>query len=90
MADDKKPADESLQLIIRLNGAETKLKVKAGTKFSKVFSAFFKSKSIDTPASWKFVYEGTKIEDDQTPMGLDMEDGAMIDCMQAQTGGGVW
>ena len=90
MADDMKPADKSIQLVIRLNNGETKLKVKAGTKFSKVFNAFFKSKGIDTPDSWKFMFEGTKLEEDQTPLGLDMEDGCVIDCMQAQTGGGVW
>jgi len=86
---DEKPADASIQLVIRLNNGETKLKVKAGTKFSKVFAAYFKSKGIDTPASWKFMSEGVEVKEDSTPLSLGLEDGAVIDCMQTQTGGGV-
>ena len=88
---DSKPQDEPIQLIITQNGANTKLKVKAGTKFSKIFAAFFKSKGIDNPGSFKFMFDGKEIktDSDQTPFDLDMEDESAIDCLNAQTGGCV-
>ena len=39
-------------------------------------------------SSVRFLFDGNRINADQTPEGLDMEDGDVIDVMVEQQGGG--
>lgn len=88
---DQKPQDEAIQLIITHSGNRTKLKVKAGTLFSKVFAAYFKSKGIDAEdqKTFRFMYGEDVVNKDDSPFSLEMEEDAEITCLQAQTGGGA-
>ena len=70
------------------NGAKTFFKVRTTTPFSKVMKAYAKRKGVEV-TSLRFSFEGQRITDTDTPVGLDMNDTDQIDVFQEQTGG-VW
>jgi small ubiquitin-related modifier len=53
---------------------------------SKVFDAFAKRKGVQA-SSLRFLMDGDRVKEDDTPMGLELEDQDMLDCMLEQTGG---
>ncbi|KAJ7021449.1 ubiquitin-related domain-containing protein [Mycena alexandri] len=63
------------------------VKVKANTKFAKIFQAA-EQRFGKEPGTFKFVHEGKRVNPDDTPAGLDIEDGDQIDCFLEQLGGG--
>ena len=67
-------------------GEETFFKIKKGTKMSKVFSAFAKRKGVQA-SSLRFLMDGDRVKEDDTPLSLELEDQDMLDCMLEQTGG---
>jgi len=67
-------------------GEETFFKIKKGTKMSKVFDAFAKRKGVQA-SSLRFLMDGDRVKEDDTPMSLELEDQDMLDCMLEQTGG---
>ena len=67
-------------------GEETFFKIKKGTKMSKVFTAFAKRKGVQA-SSLRFLMDGDRVKEDDTPLSLDLEDQDMLDCMLEQTGG---
>jgi len=69
-----------------MGGEETHFKIKATTKFSKVFNAYAQRKGIES-TSIRFRFDGNAIAGEQTPGDLDMEDDDVIDCMLEQVGG---
>ncbi|CAL6345443.1 unnamed protein product [Bathycoccus prasinos] len=68
------------------DNAEVHFKVKMGTKFKKIFDAFLQRKSLQ-PGSVRFLFDGERVREDQTPQELDMEDGDSLDVMMEQVGG---
>lgn len=68
-------------------GTEVHFKVKLHTKLEKVFAAYCAKKSIDVN-SVRFVFDGSRVQKDQTPQDLGMDDGDTIDVFQEQIGGG--
>lgn len=68
------------------NENEVFFKIKRTTKLSKVFDAYCQRQSIER-ANVRFLLDGTRIQDEDTPEGLEMEDGDMIEVVLEQTGG---
>jgi small ubiquitin-related modifier len=55
--------------------------------FRKIFAAFADKKGISVN-SLRFAIDGTRINEDDTPRGLDLDEDDQIDCFLEQTGGG--
>ena len=60
---------------------------KKTTALSKLMNAFCQRQGVNM-SSVRFLFDGTRINSDQTPEGLEMEDGDVIDVMVEQQGGG--
>ena len=60
---------------------------KKTTALSKLMNAFCQRQGVNLNAV-RFLFDGTRINSDQTPEGLEMEDGDVIDVMVEQQGGG--
>lgn len=52
----------------------------------KVFETYAQRKGVQ-PKSLRFLLDGERIESDQTPKMLELEDQDQIDCVLEQTGG---
>lgn len=61
-------------------------KIKQKTKMGKVFAAYASRKGVQQ-SSFRFIFDGERIDEHQTPMDLEMEENDLIDCMIEQTGG---
>ena len=70
-------------------GEETMFKIKKSTRMSKVFAAYAQRKGVDL-GSLRFLLDGERIGDDQTPKMLELEDEDQIDCVLTQVGGQQW
>ncbi|KAK0219807.1 small ubiquitin-like modifier [Armillaria fumosa] len=69
--------------------AEITVLVRRDTKFSKVFQAAEKKFGKEPGAcTFKFTYEGRRIQKEETPAEVNMEDGDTIDAHLGQVGGG--
>ena len=79
----------ALHALLRL--AHTRLlrfrRCKKTTALSKLMNAFCQRQGVNLNAV-RFLFDGTRINSDQTPEGLEMEDGDVIDVMVEQQGGG--
>ncbi|KAK0209189.1 ubiquitin-related domain-containing protein [Desarmillaria ectypa] len=69
------------------DGTKITVLVRRDTKFSKVFQAAEKKFGKES-GTFKFTYEGKRIQKDETPAEVDMEDGDTIDAHLGQVGGG--
>ncbi|KAI8977774.1 small ubiquitin-like modifier [Trametes punicea] len=67
-------------------GEEVFFKIKRNTKLSKLQGAYANKVGKDVN-SIRFLYDGARIGDDDTPASLDMEDNDTIDVMVEQVGG---
>ncbi|KAI0354482.1 small ubiquitin-like modifier [Pilatotrama ljubarskyi] len=67
-------------------GEEVFFKIKRNTKLSKLQGAYASKVGKDVN-SIRFLYDGARIGDDDTPASLDMEDNDTIDVMVEQVGG---
>jgi small ubiquitin-related modifier len=67
-------------------GEETFFKIKRTTKMSKVFETYASRKGVQV-ASLRFLLDGERIQPDQTPKMLELDDQDQIDCVLEQTGG---
>jgi len=86
-AADSKPSSEHLSLKVKSqDGNEVYFKVKRTTQFSKVMTAYCKKVGQDLE-SVRFLFDGQRLNPQQTPADLDMEDEDEIDAMVQQTGG---
>mmetsp|Transcript_7211 Transcript_7211/g.14747 ORF Transcript_7211/g.14747 Transcript_7211/m.14747 type:complete len:96 (-) Transcript_7211:275-562(-) len=85
--EEKKP--ESLNLkVVTQDGAEVFFKCKPTTPFEKLMKAFCQRQGVEM-ASVRFLFDGNRIRETQTPSELDMEDGDSIDVVVAQVGGAL-
>ena len=90
-SEDKKPekkegGEGSLNIRIRAQcGEETFFKVKTTTKLDKIFNAYATRKGV-AATDLRFLFSGVRVRGDQTPAGIDMEEGDMLDCMAEQGG----
>jgi len=53
---------------------------------SKVFDTYAQRKGVQA-TSLRFMVDGERIDDNQTPKTLELDDQDQIDCMLEQTGG---
>ena len=67
-------------------GDETYFKVKKTTKMSKIFSAYAQRKGVPIN-SLRFLVDGDRVDANETPKSLELEDQDQIDCLLEQTGG---
>ncbi|KAF8633118.1 hypothetical protein AX15_001499 [Amanita polypyramis BW_CC] len=72
--------------VVTSTGDEVYFKIKRSTKLSKLQGAYANKVGKDV-GSIRFLYDGVRIQDDDTPASLDMEDGDTIDVMVEQVGG---
>ena len=80
------PSDGSINIRIRAQcGEETFFKVKTTTKLDKIFNAYATRKGV-AATDLRFLFSGVRVRGDQTPAGIDMEEGDMLDCMAEQGG----
>jgi len=72
--------------VLASSGEEVFFKIKRNTKLSKLQGAYANKvgKDINTI---RFLYDGQRINDDDTPNSLDMDDNDTIDAMVEQVGG---
>ena len=85
MADEK--ASETITIRVKdQSGDETFFKVKKTTKMSKVFGAYAQRKGVPK-TSLRFLIDGERIDENETPKSLELEDQDQIDCLLEQTGG---
>ena len=68
-----------------ITGEETFFKVKTTTKLDKIFNAYATRKGV-AATDLRFLFSGVRVRGDQTPAGIDMEEGDMLDCMAEQGG----
>lgn len=88
-AEEKKGDEKDGQINLKVkdqDNSEVHFKVKMTTKFEKIFNAFCSRKALQ-PDAVRFLFDGSRINPNQTPKDLDMEDGDSIDAMMEQVGG---
>lgn len=68
-------------------GEETYFKVKKTTRMEKVFNTYATRKGVQVSAL-RFLLDGQRVNSDDTPTSLELEDQDQIDCMLEQQGGG--
>ncbi|KAJ7472168.1 ubiquitin-2 like Rad60 SUMO-like-domain-containing protein [Mycena latifolia] len=77
-------SEDALQTInikvVSSTGEEVFFKIKRSTKLSKLQGAYASKVGKDV-SSIRFLYDGARINDDDTPASLDMEDNDTIDVM---------
>ncbi|KAF8630581.1 hypothetical protein AX17_005393 [Amanita inopinata Kibby_2008] len=66
--------------VVSSTGDEVYFKIKRSTKLSKLQGAYANKVGKDV-GSIRFLYDGVRIQDDDTPASLDMEDNDTIDVM---------
>ncbi|KAJ3557208.1 hypothetical protein NP233_g11801 [Leucocoprinus birnbaumii] len=72
--------------VVSSTGEEVFFKIKRSTKLSKLQGAYANKVGKDV-GSIRFLYDGNRLNDDDTPASLDMDDGDAIDVMVEQVGG---
>lgn len=85
---DVKP-DLSTPLSIKLKAADSEaivFKIKPTTRMAKVKSAYA-AKLGQPVGNFKFLWNGTRVEDDHTPASLELEEDDQLDVMLEMTGG---
>eukprot|EP00531_Pseudo-nitzschia_arenysensis_P005895 CAMPEP_0116131224 /NCGR_PEP_ID=MMETSP0329-20121206/8894_1 /TAXON_ID=697910 /ORGANISM="Pseudo-nitzschia arenysensis, Strain B593" /LENGTH=91 /DNA_ID=CAMNT_0003625645 /DNA_START=227 /DNA_END=502 /DNA_ORIENTATION=+ len=91
MSEEGKAPEGNEPITIRVRdqtGEETFFKIKKTTKMSKVFQTYANRKGVQL-SSLRFLLDGERIEPEQTPKMLELDDQDQIDCMLEQSGG-VW
>ncbi|TFK98096.1 small ubiquitin-related modifier [Pterulicium gracile] len=72
--------------VVTSSGEEVFFKIKRNTKLSKLQGAYANKVGKDVQ-SIRFLYDGDRITDDDTPNSLAMDDNDTIDVMVEQVGG---
>jgi len=72
--------------VVSQDGNEVYFKIKKQTALRKLMDAYCQRQGID-PNSIRFLYDGERIQVEQTPKELEMEDNDIIDAVLQQTGG---
>ncbi|KAJ3503873.1 hypothetical protein NMY22_g18100 [Coprinellus aureogranulatus] len=81
--EDVKP---KININIQYEGQNVQVKVKGNTKFAKIFDSVEPRLGGGgvTPGTFKFVFEGQRIQRDDTPASIGLEDGDQIDAFLMQ------
>lgn len=90
--DDVKPEISSTQTqqialkVVSQDGVEVFFKIKRSTHLKKLMDAYSKRQGL-SPASVRFVFDGDRLNGNETPDSLEMADQDTIDVLVEQTGG---
>eukprot|EP00752_Nemacystus_decipiens_P011301 g10043.t1 len=85
--DDKGDATTITIRVRDQTGEETFFKVKKTTRMEKVFNTYATRKGVQVQAL-RFLLDGQRVNENDTPTSLELEDQDQIDCMLEQQGGG--
>ncbi|KAJ1304098.1 hypothetical protein OPQ81_008502 [Rhizoctonia solani] len=72
--------------VVTSTGEEVYFKIKRNTKLKKLQGAYASKVGKDV-STFRFLYDGNRITDEDTPASLDMENDDTIDVMVEQVGG---
>ncbi|XP_018585016.1 small ubiquitin-related modifier 1 isoform X2 [Scleropages formosus] len=87
-AGDKKDGEYIKLKVIGQDNSEIHFKVKMTTHLKKLKESYSQRQGVHV-SSLRFLFEGQRIADNQTPKELGMEDEDVIEVYQEQTGG-LW
>ncbi|CAF0966038.1 unnamed protein product [Rotaria sp. Silwood1] len=86
MATDHK-TDEYIKLrVVGQDNSEVHFKVKMTTNMGKLKKSYAERQGVSV-ATLRFLFDGKRINDDETPKQLEMEDNDTIEVYQEQVGG---
>ena len=68
------------------DGTEIHFKIKRTTNLKKLMDAYCSRQGIQA-SQCRFIFDGERLKEDDTPEKLEMENGDSIDVMVEQTGG---
>lgn len=86
---DVKPAGDAINLKVRdADGGTVQFKCKGTTPLEKLMKAFCSKQGLQFGAV-KFLFDGNRIQPQQTPGDLDMEDLDVIDAQMEQQGASI-
>lgn len=88
-AAEEEPKGEADRISLRVvgqDGGEVFFKIRNNTPMAKLFKAYTERKSIN-PNSIRFLFDGQRINETDTPKSLGMEENDVIDALLQQTGG---
>ncbi|KAH7325210.1 small ubiquitin-related modifier [Rhizoctonia solani] len=74
--------------VVTSTGEEVYFKIKRNTKLKKLQGAYAAKVGKDVN-TFRFLYDGNRINDEDTPSSLDMENDDTIDVMVEQVGGQI-
>ncbi|EEQ85180.1 hypothetical protein RJZ56_006425 [Blastomyces dermatitidis] len=80
------PPTEHLNIKVTDNNNEVFFKIKRTTQLKKLMEAFCTRQGKDISAV-RFLFDGTRVRQDDTPDTLDMADGDTLEVHQEQVGG---
>ena len=81
------PAPAQMNIKVRgTDGTELFFRLKPTTKLKKMMEVFLQKQGANEN-SCRFVYDGARVRHDDTPKGLNMEDGDVIEAVVEQSGG---
>jgi len=83
-AKDEKPDTINLKVVAQ-DGNEMFFKLRRSTRMQKLMAAYCERQGVDRQTV-RFLFDGERLRDTQTPEGLEMEDGDVIDVMMEQMG----
>ena len=82
-----KDEDDILQIVVRdQSGEEVFFKVKPKTLMGKLFESYAQRRGVER-AVLRFMLDGKRILNDDTPESLKLEDRDQVDCLLEQIGG---
>ena len=80
-------ADQLNLKVIGQDGQVIQFKIKPNTPFRKLIHAYCDRQKL-VAANMRFVFDGERVQEADTPGALEMEDGDTIEVFSHQTGGG--
>merc|ERR1711902_41409 len=80
------PTSEHLNIKVKQDDSEIVFKIKKSTPLKKLMNAYCQRQSLEI-TQIVFLYEGQRIQMEDTPEDLGIEDGDEIDAMIHQVGG---
>ena len=81
------PATEHINLKVKAqDGTEIYFKIKKTTALKKLMEAYCNRQGLSMNQC-RFIFDGDRVREDQTPEQLEMDNGDEIDAMVEQTGG---
>jgi small ubiquitin-related modifier len=74
--------------VVSQDGTEIFFKCKPHTNMSRLMTAYAQRQGVNLK-SVRFLFDGERVREDQTPKELGLEDGDSIDVVMEQVGGGA-